>query len=98
MESPTEKMSISLPAKMAAMVKAAVASGDYASTSEVMRDALRLWQRHQQSEGDRMIEAIGIDEVRRLWNEGLASGPGESNSMEDVIVRARARYTEEAKK
>lgn len=90
MESPTEKMSISLPAKMAAMVRSAVQSGDYASTSEVMRDALRLWQRHQQSEGDRMIEAIGIDEVRRLWNEGLASGPAKPGNA--VFEALKARY------
>jgi len=69
-----EKMSISLTSEMAAMVRASVKTGDYASTSEVVRDALRLWRSHQ-SEGDRMIDAIGIEEIRRLWNEGIASGP-----------------------
>ncbi len=95
MESPTEKMSISLPAKMAAMVRSAVASGDYASTSEVVRDALRVWRQHQ-SEGDKMIEAIGVEEVRRLWEEGLASGPGTSGSIDDIIAKARTRYAAKA--
>jgi len=33
-----ERMTITMPADMAAIVKAAVETGDYASTSEVVRD------------------------------------------------------------
>jgi antitoxin ParD1/3/4 len=95
MESGTEKMSISLPPKLAAMVRAAVSEGDYASTSEVVRDALRVWRGQQQSAGDRMIDAIGIEEVRRLWHEGLASGPGTSGSIDDIIARAETRYNDD---
>jgi antitoxin ParD1/3/4 len=91
-----EKLSISLTSEMAAMVRASVATGDYASTSEVVRDALRLWQRQQHSAGDAMIEAIGVEKVRKLWEEGLASGPGSSGSMDDIIARARARYADKA--
>ena len=39
-----ERMTITLPAEMAAMLKHAVQAGDYASSSEVVRDALRDWQ------------------------------------------------------
>lgn len=39
-----ERMTITLPADMAAVVKDAVAAGDYASSSEVMREALRDWK------------------------------------------------------
>jgi antitoxin ParD1/3/4 len=39
-----EKLSITLPADMAQMIRDQVASGTYASNSEVIRDALRLWQ------------------------------------------------------
>ena len=35
---------ITLPADMAAVVKSAVKGGDYASTSEVVREALRDWK------------------------------------------------------
>lgn len=60
-----EKISVALPADMLARVRAAVESGDYASTSEVIREALREWKgRRETSE-----EAIG--ELRRLWHEGL---------------------------
>jgi antitoxin ParD1/3/4 len=39
-----ERMTITIPSEMAAVVKGAVAAGDYASTSEVVRAALRDWK------------------------------------------------------
>lgn len=39
-----ERLTITLPSDMAAAVKGAVAGGDYASTSEVIREALRDWK------------------------------------------------------
>ena len=39
-----ERMTITLPSEMAACVKGAVADGAYASSSEVVREALREWQ------------------------------------------------------
>lgn len=39
-----ERLTITLPAEMAAVIKAAVESGDYASTSEVVREAVRDWK------------------------------------------------------
>ena len=39
-----ERLTISLPADMAATIKGAVETGDYASTSEVVREALRDWR------------------------------------------------------
>jgi antitoxin ParD1/3/4 len=39
-----ERMTITLPSDMAAIVKDAVEGGDYASSSEVVREALRDWK------------------------------------------------------
>jgi antitoxin ParD1/3/4 len=39
-----ERLTITLPADMATLVKGAVTDGDYASVSEVVRDALRDWK------------------------------------------------------
>jgi antitoxin ParD1/3/4 len=39
-----ERLTITLPSEMAAVVKGAVEGGDYASTSEVVREALRDWK------------------------------------------------------
>jgi antitoxin ParD1/3/4 len=39
-----ERMTLTLPSDMAAVVKGAVDGGDYASSSEVVREALRDWK------------------------------------------------------
>ena len=39
-----ERLTITLPADMAGVVKRAVNQGDYASSSEVIREALRDWK------------------------------------------------------
>ncbi|HUO91979.1 MAG TPA: type II toxin-antitoxin system ParD family antitoxin [Rhizomicrobium sp.] len=39
-----ERMTITLPSDMAAVVRSAVDGGDYASSSEVVREALRDWK------------------------------------------------------
>jgi len=48
----TQQMSITLPNEMAEFVREKVARGDYASDSEVLRDALRALR-----EQDRAVEA-----------------------------------------
>ena len=44
------KVSIALPPQMANLLREAVASGEYASASEVVRDALREWKRKRSAE------------------------------------------------
>jgi len=39
-----ERLTITLPSDMAAVVRGAVEGGDYASSSEVVREALRDWK------------------------------------------------------
>lgn len=39
-----ERLTITLPSDMAVLVKGAVEEGDYASSSEVIREALRDWK------------------------------------------------------
>ena len=72
------KISIALTAEMAQLVHRAVESGDYASGSEVIREALREWKlRRQLREHER-------DEVLRLWREGTASGPERLRDVKSV--------------
>jgi len=52
-----ERMTVTMPAEMAAAVKSAVDAGDYASTSEVVRAALRDWK---------MKRALQIEELTAL--------------------------------
>jgi antitoxin ParD1/3/4 len=72
MEAPmakVEKISVALTPELAARMREAVARGEYASASEVMREALRDWTRRR-AEREQAIAALG-----RLWDEGLESGP-----------------------
>jgi antitoxin ParD1/3/4 len=39
-----ERLTVTLPAEMTAVIRSAVNSGDYASTSEVVREAVRDWK------------------------------------------------------
>ena len=61
-----ERMTITLPADMAALVKSAVEEGDYASGSEVVRDALRDWK-HK-----RMRQLQEFASLKSDIDEGLA--------------------------
>lgn len=79
-----EKISVALPSEMIAGVKAAVDAGQYATTSEVIRDALRDWGLK------RRFETMERDDLRRLVNEGIESGP--SVDAKPVIDRLRAKY------
>ncbi len=64
-------LTVSLTPKQAGRMKDAVDSGDYASNSEIVRDALRLWEQREE------IRAIELEHLRRAYTEGKASGEGE---------------------
>jgi antitoxin ParD1/3/4 len=49
-----EKLSITLPPEMVSAIKSRVESGSYASTSEVLREAMRLWLRQAEECEQRM--------------------------------------------
>jgi antitoxin ParD1/3/4 len=80
-----EKISISLTPDLVAILQEAVEKDGYASTSEVVREALRDWR------AKRIAKQQAIEEVRRLWDEGIASGRSGFHSVEEIIADARAR-------
>lgn len=82
--SSVERLTITLPAEMATTVRDVVAGGEYASTSEVIREALRDWVRAHDTER-RDLEAL-----REAIRAGLESGP--AIPAEEVFADLRARY------
>lgn len=82
----TEKMSITLTPELAEMVNKAVETGDYASTSEVIREALRDWRLKQ------LARQQQIQTIRQLWDEGIQSGPGRFHNIDELIQEAERRY------
>jgi antitoxin ParD1/3/4 len=87
-----EKISVSLPKEMTAIMKDAVATGAYASTSEIVRDALRDWQ-EKQVERD-----VVIKKYRKMVDDALESGSLLDYSMDDIVQRGRERHKETYKK
>ena len=55
-----EKISIALPQEMVEKVREAVDAGEYASSSEVVREALRDWNQK------RVLHQQGLNELRRV--------------------------------
>jgi antitoxin ParD1/3/4 len=80
-----QKVSIALTSEFVTLLKEAVETGEYTSTSEVIRDALRDWKVRRTAP---MLDAA---ELRRLWEEGIASGPGRFKSIDAIKKEAQRR-------
>jgi antitoxin ParD1/3/4 len=84
----TQAISVTLPHDMAAMVKAKVASGEYATESEVIRDGLRTLQAR-----DAALENWLRGEVAKSYDE-FAADPSGGIPAGEVMERLRASYRE----
>jgi len=80
-----EKLSIALPAEMAAVVRGAVEAGDYSSNSEVIRDALRDWT-HKRNLREQSLAA-----VRKQWQQAIADD-SEGLDPDQVFDRLESKY------
>jgi antitoxin ParD1/3/4 len=84
----TQQFSITLPNEMAEVVRAKVASGEYATESEVIRDGLRALMGRDQA-----VEAWLRTEVAAAY-DALKKSPGRAISAEKL----RKRLAEAARK
>ena len=81
-----ERLTITLPAEMAALVRGAVHEGDYASSSEVVREALRDWR------AKRALKLHELEALKAEINRGLAdlaAGRVQEFDAERIIARGR---------
>lgn len=83
-----ERMTITMPAELAETLRQTVAGGEYASTSEVVREALREWTRR------RDVERQDLEALRAAIRAGLDSGP--ALPADQVFAELRARYAAKA--
>ncbi|MEI9401561.1 type II toxin-antitoxin system ParD family antitoxin [Mesorhizobium argentiipisi] len=83
-----DKRSITLSPELAAAVDDVVAAGEYASASEVIRDALRQWKER------RDLLGYTLEELRELVQEGIDSGPALDGPP--LMERLRAKYAKMA--
>lgn len=79
------KVSIALTGEQIDALKAAVNTGEYATTSEVIREAIRDWQYKRE------LRHEDIRQLQRLWDEGIASGKSEPVNFAKFRVEARKR-------
>ncbi len=82
----TQSLSITLPLEMAQMVKSKVASGEYATESEVIRDGLRTLLAR-----DAAIEKWLVEEVVPTLDE-MEAHPERLLSPEEARKRLDARF------
>jgi len=79
------KVSVALTNEQMADLQAAVESGAYPSTEEIVREAITAW---------RLGHALRNDEIgrlRELWDAGRASGTARDFDIERPLTTARDR-------
>jgi antitoxin ParD1/3/4 len=78
-------MNISLPEELANFVKDKVSTGRYGSSSEVVREALRLMEKTELEQAERLVL------LRQAWKEGIDSGDAHEIDFAALKKEARAR-------
>ncbi len=84
---PAEKISITITPDQLRAVRESVEAGEYASTSEVLRDAVRLWQRQ------RLEDAERLNVIRARIRRSL-DDPRPALSLEEVDAHLEALFAE----
>jgi len=78
-------LNVSLTDELVKLVKTKVESGRYTSASEVVREALRLLEKQDHEESERLRW------MQQAWNDGLASGKFAPLDGASVKAAGRAR-------
>jgi antitoxin ParD1/3/4 len=85
-----QKVSVALTGEQVSALKAAVETGEYATTSEAIREALRDWQWKRELRGE------DINRLRQLWREGKESGKAVQVDLNAAREEARGRLKKAA--
>ena len=85
-----QKVSVALTGEQISALRAAVETGEYATTSEAIREALREWQWKRELRGEE------INRLRELWREGKASGEAIRIDLAETREEARGRLKKAA--
>ena len=83
-------MNVSLPEELANFVKAKVSAGRYSSSSEVVREALRLMERYEQQEAEK------LQFLQKAWKDGVKSGGAGEIDFDELKKTARAKLANQA--
>ena len=83
--SAAEKISITLTPEMNRLIKQRVEAGDFASSSELIREALRVWQKHEDEHQERLAS------IRARIQKSL-DDPRPSVPAEEVFDRLKEMH------
>jgi len=78
-----ERITVTMPEEMAAKLREAVESGKYATTSEIVREALRGWNEHQER------QQAALEKLRGLIDE---ADEGEPLDGPSALAEFRSKY------
>ena len=78
-------MNVSLPEELANYVRDKVSSGRYGSSSEVVREALRMMEKTERQDAEK------VEWLRRAWQGGVDSGDAGEINFPALKREARAR-------
>lgn len=84
-----ERITVTMPEEMAAKMRAAVESGEYATTSEIVREALRDWNEYQER------RRLKLEQIRAMIADG-EKGPFRDG--EEVMSELIEKYQKLAEK
>jgi antitoxin ParD1/3/4 len=87
-----QKISIALTSEQLAVLKSAVEAGEYATTSEIVREAIRDWQ------FKREVRREDVRRLQQLWDEGKASGKAKPFDIERTVAAAKTRLAKLSRK
>ncbi len=62
----------------------AIDGGGYASNSEIVRDALRLWEQREE------VRRMEMARLKKAYDEGIASGEGRSIDADTFLAELKA--------
>ncbi|MGX5801202.1 ribbon-helix-helix domain-containing protein [Bradyrhizobium sp. Arg314] len=85
-----EKISVAVTTQQATVMREAVETGEYATTSEIVREAVRDWL------AKRELRQEDLRRLQRLWDEGKASGKPEPLDFDALRKEARQKLRDAA--
>jgi len=79
-----EVVKVALPSELLESIREAVEAGEYATTGEVIREALNEWRLRQAQ----------IERLRAAWQDGIRSGGSAALDIKAVKSAARRRFAQ----
>jgi antitoxin ParD1/3/4 len=81
---PMRTLTISLTPAQANRLQRAIDSGGYASNSEVVREALRLWEQQEE------LRSLEVERLKKAYDDGIASGEGREVDATSLLAELKA--------